>query len=207
MKVHLARYNIPVFSGLFKAIFFKVKSLLHNIHNVVLNPHNTSIFTVYHVLLHSSSFCINVIILKVIWILHCVHFGGFPRGFSCKEPTCQYKRHKRHRFNHWVGKMPWRKAWHQLQYSCLVNPMDRAVWWTPVHRITNSQTLLKWLSKMHVSVLEGDTKTKLIVQQTYGQTSRKLKDTENDKRSFRPWCKSDTWERRRGRTYWTGRNP
>jgi len=86
MKVHLARYNIPVFSGLFKAIFFKVKSLLHNIHNVVLNPHNTSIFTIYHVLLHSSSFCINVIILKVIWILYCVHFGASHVALVVKNP-------------------------------------------------------------------------------------------------------------------------
>lgn len=54
MKVHLTRHNIPVFSGLFKAIFFKVKSFLHNIHSVVLNPHNISIFTIYQVLLHSE---------------------------------------------------------------------------------------------------------------------------------------------------------
>ena len=54
MKVHLTRHNIPVFSGLFKAIFFKVKSFLHNIHSVVLNAHNISIFTIYQVLLHSE---------------------------------------------------------------------------------------------------------------------------------------------------------
>ena len=30
---------------------------------------------------------------------------------SVKEPTCQCKRHKRHRFNPWVGNIPWRRKW------------------------------------------------------------------------------------------------
>ena len=36
---------------------------------------------------------------------------GFPGGVSGKEPTCQCRRHKRHGFNPWVGKIPWRRAW------------------------------------------------------------------------------------------------
>ena len=35
-----------------------------------------------------------------------------------------------------------------LQYSCLENPMDRGAWQAAVHVITQSWTLLKWLS-MH----------------------------------------------------------
>ena len=34
-----------------------------------------------------------------------------PGGASGKEPTCQYRRHNRHGFNHWTGKIPWRRAW------------------------------------------------------------------------------------------------
>jgi len=30
---------------------------------------------------------------------------------SDKESSCQYRRHKRHRFNYWVEKIPWRRAW------------------------------------------------------------------------------------------------
>ena len=30
---------------------------------------------------------------------------------SDKEPTSKYRRHKRHGFDPWVGKIPWRKAW------------------------------------------------------------------------------------------------
>ena len=34
-----------------------------------------------------------------------------PGGASGKEPTCQCRRHKRHGFNTWAGKTPWRRAW------------------------------------------------------------------------------------------------
>ena len=36
---------------------------------------------------------------------------GFPGGASGKEPTCQCRRHKRLRFDLWVRKIPWRRAW------------------------------------------------------------------------------------------------
>ena len=36
---------------------------------------------------------------------------SFPGGTSSKEPTCQCRRCKRYRFDFWVGKIPWRKAW------------------------------------------------------------------------------------------------
>ena len=34
----------------------------------------------------------------------------FPGGASDKESSCQCRTHKRHRFNPWVGKIPWRRA-------------------------------------------------------------------------------------------------
>ena len=36
---------------------------------------------------------------------------GFPGDVSVKEPVCQYRRHKRHGFNPWVRKIPWRRVW------------------------------------------------------------------------------------------------
>ena len=36
---------------------------------------------------------------------------GFPSGTSGKEPACQCRRHKRHGFAPWVGKIPWKRAW------------------------------------------------------------------------------------------------
>ena len=38
-------------------------------------------------------------------------FWGFPGGTSGKETTCQWKRCKRGRFDPWVGKISWRRAW------------------------------------------------------------------------------------------------
>jgi len=49
---------------------------------------------------------------------------GFPSGASGKEPTSQYGRHKRCRFDPWVVKFPGGGHANPLQYSCLENPMD-----------------------------------------------------------------------------------
>ena len=35
----------------------------------------------------------------------------FPGGASGEEPVCQCRRLKRHGFDPWVGKIPWRRAW------------------------------------------------------------------------------------------------
>ena len=35
----------------------------------------------------------------------------FNSGTSGNEPTCQCRRHKRHPFSLWVGKIPWRRKW------------------------------------------------------------------------------------------------
>ena len=36
---------------------------------------------------------------------------GFPGAISGKGPACQCRRPKRHGFNPWVEKIPWRRAW------------------------------------------------------------------------------------------------
>ena len=35
---------------------------------------------------------------------------GLPSGSSGKESACQCRRHKRRRFDPWIGKIPWRRA-------------------------------------------------------------------------------------------------
>ena len=69
---------------------------------------------------------------------------GFQGGASDKEPTCQSRRHKRHRFDPWVWKNPWRRKWQPTQYSWLENPMDRGTWWAIVHGVAKNQAQLKW---------------------------------------------------------------
>ena len=44
------------------------------------------------------------------------------------------------------GRYPGGGHGNPLQYSCLENPMDREAWHATVHRVTKSQTRLKWLS-------------------------------------------------------------
>ena len=42
------------------------------------------------------------------------HLGvslGFPGGVSSEESSCQLRRHKRHRLDPCIGKIPWRRAW------------------------------------------------------------------------------------------------
>ena len=36
---------------------------------------------------------------------------GFPGGTSGKEPACQRRTHKTGRFDTWIKKIPWRRAW------------------------------------------------------------------------------------------------
>ena len=52
--------------------------------------------------------------------------------FSGKESACPCKRHG---FDSWVGKVPWRRNDRPLQYSCLGNPMDVGAWQARVHGI------------------------------------------------------------------------
>ena len=40
-----------------------------------------------------------------------IAYMSFPGGASCKEPTSQCWRHKRCRFDPWVGKIPWNRKW------------------------------------------------------------------------------------------------
>ena len=40
---------------------------------------------------------------------------------------------RRHGFNLWVWKIPWRRKWQPTPLSCLGNPMDRGAWQATVH--------------------------------------------------------------------------
>ena len=47
----------------------------------------------------------------ISFILLCLSLYCFILLFSGKEPTSKCRRCKRRRFNPWVGKIPWRRAW------------------------------------------------------------------------------------------------
>ena len=44
----------------------------------------------------------------------CKESMGLPRWLRGKESTCQWRRHRRHRFDPWVGKVPWRRKWQSI---------------------------------------------------------------------------------------------
>ena len=52
------------------------------------------------------------------WNETCLHITHIYWAFQValvvkkkKKPACQCRRHKRHRFNSWVGRIPWKRAW------------------------------------------------------------------------------------------------
>ena len=55
----------------------------------------------------------------------------------------------RNRFDPWVGKILWRRAWQSTPVFLLENPMDRGAWQAIVHRVTKNQTQLKQLCTKH----------------------------------------------------------
>ena len=59
---------------------------------------------------------------------------------SGKEPACQCRRHKRHGFEPWVGKIFPRKGKGNLLQYFLENPMERGTWGAMVRRVAKSQT-------------------------------------------------------------------
>ena len=63
---------------------------------------------------------------------------GFPGGYSGKEPTCQYRRHRDLGSIPGWGRSPGGGNGNPLQYSCLEIHMDREAWWATVHGVTKS---------------------------------------------------------------------
>ena len=56
------------------------------------------------------------------------------------------------KFDPWVRKIPWRRAWQSTPVFCLENPMERGTWRAVVHWVTKSQTRLKWLLRTPIGL-------------------------------------------------------
>ena len=65
---------------------------------------------------------------------------GLPVWLRGKESACKGRRHKRGRFNPWMGKIPWRREWQATPDSFLGNSVNRGVWQATVHGVTKIQT-------------------------------------------------------------------
>ena len=65
---------------------------------------------------------------------------------SGKEPICQCKRLKRPKFDPWVGKIPWKRAWQPTPVFLLGESHGQRSLAGYIHRVAQSRTWLKWLS-------------------------------------------------------------
>ena len=82
----------------------------------------------------------NYCIIDPIWGM------GFPGVANGKKSACQYRKHKRHRFDTWVGKIPWSRKWQPTLVflpgkshgqRSLVDTVHGVVWsWTRLKRLS-----------------------------------------------------------------------
>ena len=63
-----------------------------------------------------------------------------------KKTTCQCRRRKRHGFNPWVKKIPWRKAWQPTPVFLPGESQGQGSLVAAVYGVIQSWTRLKWLS-------------------------------------------------------------
>ena len=77
---------------------------------------------------------------------------GFLGGSVVKNLCLQCRRHG---FDPWIRKIPWRSKWQLTPLSCLENPMDRGAGWAIVHVIAKSQTLTEWLNSNNKTTQEN----------------------------------------------------
>ena len=67
-------------------------------------------------------------------------FHGLPRWCSGKEYACQHRAPKRHRFNPWVGKIPWSRKWQPMPVFLPGKFHGQRSLVGPIRGVTKSQT-------------------------------------------------------------------
>ena len=59
---------------------------------------------------HGPTFTCVFYFVRIIFLVPIELNNSIPGGNSGKESACQFRRHKKHGFNPWVWKIPWRTA-------------------------------------------------------------------------------------------------
>ena len=67
---------------------------------------------------------------------------GLPRWCSGKESTCQWRSPRRCGFNHWVGKISWKRKWQPTPVFLPGKCHGQSGWWATVQGIAESQIQL-----------------------------------------------------------------
>ena len=91
--------------------------------------------------------------LAISFPSHCLSYSSFrckqlflraelqlSRWHSGKESTYQCRRHKRCRFDPWVGKITWSRKWQPTPVLLPGESLFRRAWWVIVHGVSKSWT-------------------------------------------------------------------
>ena len=90
------------------------------------------------------------------------------RRLSGKESTCQCRRCRRHGFDPWIRKIPWRRKWQPIPGFLPEKPKDRRAWWATVQRVTKSRIRLRnWAHRTVPGALASSEHVVLIGAVTY----------------------------------------
>ena len=76
---------------------------------------------------------------------------GFPGGANGKEPICQCKKYKRHGFNPYFGKIPWRRAWPPTPVFLPgeFHGLRNLAYYSPQGRKESDTPKVTWHARMH----------------------------------------------------------
>ena len=132
----------------------------------------------------------------IVWLILGIGYLGFSSGTSGQEPACQCRRHKRHGFDPWVGKIPWSRQWQPALYSCLENSMDWGTYhvlksWAQLRNWANTHQWSLWSSSRDGSDIQHNTKCSLEL------------GTEAEQASFQWWRNLKVEEQCRVWGYWS----
>ena len=87
---------------------------------------------------------------NTLWIWHDNPYTNLLK--ITKNPgfiSCKCRRLKIHKFDPWVRKIPWRRAWQPTPvFLPEESPGNREAWRATVHRAAKNRTRLKWLTCM-----------------------------------------------------------
>ena len=72
---------------------------------------------------------------------------GVSRQLRGKESACHCKRRKRCRFDPWVGKILWRRAWQPITVFLPGKYHGGGAWWATVHRSQIVRQLSNWATE------------------------------------------------------------
>ena len=91
-----------------------------------------------------------------VLVLFVLFFRGLPGDANDKEYVCQCRRHKSCRFDPWVGKIPWRRAWQPTPVFLPGESHGQRSLVGYSARVAKNQTWLKWLSTSLFLTLWGN---------------------------------------------------